>query len=133
MKAPTSALRFSNATSLLDYGFNNYSYKTFGKQGEVIKSVNVSKGISEKVNAIYETSPSFLIKKGEESSITYEISLNDNIQAPVTEGQLLGTIKYSLNGSELGTVNLVAETSVAKIGLLTMVKNIFSNWFNLLR
>lgn len=133
MKAPTSALRFSNATSLLDYGFNNYSYKTFGEQGETIKSVNVSKGIFEKVNAIYETSSSFLIKKGEESAITYEISLNDSIQAPVTEGQLLGTIKYSLNGTELGTVNLVAESSIAKIGLLTMVKNIFSNWFNLLR
>ena len=32
MKAPTSALRFSNATSLLDYGFSNYSYKCFGNQ-----------------------------------------------------------------------------------------------------
>ena len=27
MKAPTSALRFSNASTLLDYGFNTYSYK----------------------------------------------------------------------------------------------------------
>jgi D-alanyl-D-alanine carboxypeptidase (penicillin-binding protein 5/6) len=132
-EAPSSAIRFSNASSLLDYGFSNYSYKSFGTKGEVVKSVTVTKGVSTKVNAIYETSPSFLIKKGEESSIIYELNLNDSIQAPITQGQQLGTIKYSLNGIELYTVNLVAEISIEKIGLLNITKNIFNNWFNLLR
>ena len=131
MKAPTSALRFSNATSLLDYGFNNYSYKSFGEQGEIVKSVAVQNGVSKEINAVYETSPSFLIKKGEENNINYEINLKDYIKAPVTQGQLLGTIKYSINDSELGTVNLIAETSIEKLGLLGMVKSIFQNWFNL--
>ena len=133
MKAPTSAVRFSNASSLLDYGFNNYSYKCFASQGEVVKSVIVTKGVSTEVNAVYETSPSFLIKKGEESAITYELNINDSIQAPVTQGQQLGTIKYSLNGNELQTVSLIAESSVEKVGLFNMSKYIFDSWFNLLR
>ena len=85
------------------------------------------------MNAVYETSPSFLIKKGEESRITYEITLNDTIQAPVSQGQQLGTIKYSLNGTELGNVNLVSENAIAKIDLFSMTKHIFNNWFTLLR
>jgi len=133
MKGPTSAIRFSNATSLLDYGFNNYAYKSFGNQGEVVKTIPVTKGVQQEINAIYETSPSFLIKKGEESSITYELSINDNVQAPITEGQLLGSIKYSLNGTQLGTVNLVADSSIQKVGLLNMSKDVLSKWFNLLR
>ena len=133
MKAPTSEIRFNNATSLLDYGFTSYSYKSFGNKGEVVKSVAVTKGVSKEVNAVYETSPSFLIKKGEEAGITYEIALDESVQAPVTQGQLLGTIKYSLNGSELGTVCLIADTSVEKIGLLAMAKYVFKNWFTLLR
>ena len=133
MKAPTSAIRFSNATSLLDYGFNNYSYKSFGTQGEIVKSVTVNKGVSEQVNAVFETSPSFLIKKGEESSITYEMSLNDTVQAPVTQGQQLGTITYSLNGTKLSSVSLVADSSVDKINLLSMTKCVINNWFTLLR
>lgn len=133
MKAPTSALRFSNASSLLDYGFSNYSYKSFGNQGEVVKSIAVTKGVNAEVNAIYETSPSFLIKKGEESGITYEITLMDNIQAPISQGQSLGNITYYLNGNTLGSVSLVAETSVNKIGLLNMTKHVFNNWFTLLR
>lgn len=133
MKAPTSAIRFKNATSLLDYGFGNFSCKSFGDQGEVVKSVTVSKGIQDEVNAVYETSPSFLIKKGEESNITYEINLTSSVQAPITQGQLLGTITYSLNGSTISTVDLIAENSVEKIGCFNMLKYVLSNWFNLLR
>lgn len=133
MKAPTSTLRFSNATSLLDYGFNNYSYKSFANKGEIIKSVSVTKGVTQEVNAIYETSPSFLIPKGQESNISYEISLSDSVQAPISEGQILGTIKYSLNDTELGVVNLVAESSVKKASIFNIAKDILGNWFNLLR
>ena len=118
---------------LFCYGFSNYSYKSFGTKGEVVKSVTVTKGVSTGVNAVYETSPSFLIKKGEESSITYELNLSASIQAPITQGQQLGTIKYSLNGSDLGTVSLVAESSVNKINLFTMSKSVFKDWFTLLR
>lgn len=133
MKGPTSAIRFSDAQKLLDYGFNNYSYKSFANQNEVIKSVTVTKGVNQEVNAIYETSPAFLIKKGDESNINYEVSLANTVQAPVYEGQLLGTVKYFLNDTELGIVNLVAESSVNKVGLLNMNKHIFANWFSLLR
>ena len=133
MKAPTSAIRFQNAESLLDYGFNNYSFKSFANKGDIVKTVTVTKGVTSTINAVYETSPSFLIKKGEESSITYEINLNESVQAPVSEGQQLGTVTYNLNGTTLATVSLVAETSVDKIGLLTVTKEIFSKWFHLLR
>ncbi len=133
MKGPTSAIRFSDAQKLLDYGFSNYSYKSFANQNEVIKSVTVTKGVNQEVNAIYETSPAFLIKKGDESNINYEVSLANTVQAPVYEGQLLGTVKYFLNDTELGIVNLVAESSVNEVGLLNMNKHIFANWFSLLR
>ena len=133
MKAPTAAKRFSNATSLLDYGFNNFSYKTFAKQGDVVKTITVNKGVQNEVNAVYETAPALLIKKGEESNITYDISLNDSISAPVSQGQILGTVTYSSNGNVLLTTNLVAESAVEKSGFFNITKNIFSNWFNLLK
>lgn len=133
MKAPTAAKRFSNATSLLDYGFSNFSYKTFANQGDVVKTITVNKGVQNEVNAVYETAPALLIKKGEESNITYDISLNDSITAPVSQGQILGTVTYSSNGNVLLTTNLVAESAVEKSGFFNITKNIFSNWFNLLK
>ena len=57
----------------------------------------------------------------------------ENVQAPITQGQQLGTIKYYLNGSELETVSLIAENAVTKISLLNMTKSILNNWFTLMR
>lgn len=133
MKAPTSAIRFSNASTLLDYGFNTFSYKSFATKGEVFKSIPVTKGTADTINAIYESSPSFLIKKGEESSITYEINLPESIQAPITQGQQLGTISYYLNNDKIAEVSLIAENSINKISFINIMKSLFSNWFNLTR
>ena len=133
MKAPTSAIRFSNASALLDYGFNTFSYKSFAMQGEILKSINITKGTFETVNVIFETSPSFLIKKGEESNITYEITLPESISAPIIQNQQLGTISYYLNNEKIGEINLIAEKSIPKITFINMIKSIFNNWFNLTR
>lgn len=133
MKAPTSQIRFKNATSLLDYGFSNFSYKSFGNIGDCVGTVSVGKGINNEVRAIYDTSPSFLIKKGSEANITYEISLNSSVQAPVTKGQQLGTITYYLNDENLSTISLVAENSVDKINLINMAETVFKSCFTLLR
>ena len=133
MKAPTSSVRFSNASTLLDYGFNTFTYKSFASQGEVFKSVVVTKGVSDTVNTVYESSPSFLIKKGEESNITYEINLPESIQAPISQGQQLGTISYYLNDEKIAEVSLIAETSINKTTFINMLKSLFSTWINLTR
>lgn len=133
MKAPTSQIRFKNATSLLDYGFTNFSYKSFGNIGDFVGSVSVGKGISNEVRTVYDSSQSFLIKKGSESNITYEISLESSVQAPVTKGQQLGTITYYLNGESLSTISLIAENSIDKINLINMAETVFKSCFTLLR
>ena len=133
MKAPTSQIRFKNATSLLDYGFSNFSYKSFGNIGDCVGTVSVGKGISNEVRAVYDSSPSFLIKKGSESNITYEINLESSVQAPVTQGQQLGSITYYLNGENLSTISLVAENSIDKINLINMAETVFKSCFTLLR
>ena len=131
MKAPTSALR--NAIKLLDYGFTNYSYKSFANRGDFIRQISVTKGIDSIANVVYETSPSFLVKKGEESKITYELNLPDTVSAPISKGQQLGTITYYSDGAKLDTVNLISDSTINKISFISMIKHISYNWLNLLR
>lgn len=133
MKAPTSALRFNNAIKLLDYGFTNYSYKSFANRGDFIRQISVTKGIDSIANVVYETSPSFLVKKGEESKITYELNLPDTVSAPISKGQQLGTITYYSDGAKLDTVNLISDSTINKISFISMIKHISYNWLNLLR
>ncbi len=52
MKAPTSKLRFSNASSLLDYGFTNFEFKVLANANDKVKEVNINKGTTSQLNAI---------------------------------------------------------------------------------
>ena len=133
MKAPTSAIRFDNATKLLDYGFANFSYSSFGEKGDVVKSISVNKGTESSINVVYENSASILLPKGSESNVTYEVNLPDSVPAPITQGQVIGTISYILNNEVIATVNLVADSTINKINILSMSKDIYSSWFSLLR
>lgn len=133
MKAPTSKIRFSEAQKLLDYGFNNYEYKEFGKANDVIKTISVEKGVSSKIDVILENDSGVLLKKGETSEIVQTISLDDKVNAPIIEGQKLGEITYSLNGEVLDTVNLIASKKIEKLSFLEMSKKIYSEWFTLFR
>lgn len=133
MKAPTTAIRFSEATKLLDYGFSNYSYKEFAKAGDVLKSIEVNKGVNSTVNIVYEQNAGALLKKGEDKNIEQVLSLSDNISAPISKGQKLGEISYVINGETVGKVSLIAQSDVKKIGISSMAEKLLFNWFKLLR
>lgn len=133
MKAPTSPIRFAEAQKLLDYGFNNFEYKKLANENDLIKEISVDKGIENSVNAILENDSGVLIQKGQNKDIVQSVQLTDSINAPVYAGQVLGNVTYSLNGNEIGKVNIVAEKSVGKNTAFNMIEHVFFNWLSLLR
>ena len=114
--AKTSESKFSETKKMMNYVFDNYEFTQIHKKGDVIKNIEVEKAtketkslnlvISEDIKAINN------IKiKAEE--IEPEISLNDEIIAPISKGQELGTIKYTVDGLEYNA-KLLAENDVIK-------------------
>ena len=133
MKAPTSNIRFNNATSLLNYGFNNFEFSSLATENEVIQSVTVQKGTSSSINALVESNVGILVTKGNDINVDKTISISDNIEAPINVGDVIGTVTFTLNDEIVGSCNLVADASVDKLNITSMSKIVFNNWFNLLR
>lgn len=133
MKAPTSPIRFAEAQKLLDYGFNNFEYKKLASKNDLIKEISVDKGIENSVNAILENDSGVLIQKGQNKDIVQAVQLTDSVSAPISAGQVLGNVTYSLNGTEIGKVNIVAEKSVGKNTAFNMIEHVIFNWFSLFR
>ncbi len=96
MKAPTTKIRFAEAQKLLDYGFSNYEYKQLAKKGDVLKSVEVTKGVEENLNLIVKNDVGILLKKGQDKDVVQTVELNENISAPIQEEQKLGEIVFKL-------------------------------------
>ena len=133
MKAPTSAIRFSEAQKLLDYGFSNFTYTNLGAKGDIIKTVDVNKGIDKTVNVVLEKDVGKLMKKGSSGDISQEITINENISAPILKGDVLGNIMYTCPDNSTMLVNLVAENNVEKVNLWNMTTYLYNLWFNLFR
>lgn len=133
MKGETSAIRFAEAQKLLDYGFSNFEYIECSKKDDIIKKVNVDKGITTNVDAILENDSGCLIKKGKSKAISTDIKLNDNVSAPVSKGQILGEITYSIDNEQISKVNIIAKEDVKKLNLVNMSARTIESWFKLLR
>ena len=133
LKAPNTKIRFANAQKLLDYGFSNYSVKSFGKKGDIIKRVRVTKGTLKNVEAVLESDADILISNGSNSEITQELLLDDVVSAPILDKQKLGEIRFSINGNVVSSVNLIANEKVDKLSFISISKLILFKWLNLCR
>ena len=133
MRGETSAIRFAEARQLLDYGFNNYQYKELGKANDVVGLANIEKGLESSIEAVVNKDVGVVIKKSNDINITQNVEIFNNISAPVTKGQKVGELTFTLDGNEIAKVDLVADRDVPKYSLFTMTKRVFEDWFTLLR
>lgn len=133
MKAPSTKVRFAEAQKLLDYGFNTFSFKQFGKKDETVKTLTVTKGARSSVEAILSQNSGTLLEKGKDKKVEQNLTLEDNVSAPITSGQKLGEVSFVLDGQTLSTIDIVAKNDVERLNLFTMAKKVIYSWVDLLR
>ena len=133
MKAPTSAKRFKNASSLLDFGFANFEYKKMISKDDMVKNIKVEKGTITEVNVVVENDCGMLIAKGNDYKIEQNIEMPDVVQAPIKKGDTIGKLTYTLNGDIVGECNLIVGEDVSKINFFNMEQFVLDRWFTLLR
>ena len=113
MGAETSQDRFSTCKSLLDHGFANYAlYEPVVQEGA---SVPVTLGKADSVAAMPENDTRLLVEKAMKNSITAEVTLEASAEAPVAQGQRLGTLTVRAGDEILAEVPLVAQSAVEKL------------------
>ncbi len=128
--APTSNDRFSDARTLLDYGFANYDVEKFAKANQEFVRVPVKKGVLADVGAVAKKDVSLLVSKGDKGKCDEEIFVPDEVVAPIIKGESIGKIIYSKNGESVCEVELVAGDDVKKVSfgkyLFEIIKNLFT-------
>ncbi len=126
MAAPTSQVRFSEASKLLDYGFANYNNVEVVKKDSIIGNVMLSKGKKIQVDAVAKDDLNALVKKGDEANVQKEIILPPSIIAPVSQGDKLGEIIAKIDGKEIGRVDIVSKESIEKASIVNILGKMFN-------
>ena len=110
----SSADRFQSAKALLDYGFANYALVP-AQDEAALPAVPVVLGAQEEVKPVISGPEQLLIAKEQKQSITRGVTLEPSVQAPVSQGQRLGTLTVRAGDEVLAEVPLVAETAVTRL------------------
>jgi D-alanyl-D-alanine carboxypeptidase (penicillin-binding protein 5/6) len=124
MKAPTSAQRFDDAKALLDYGFANYSLVDVYPDSP-LAPVDVLLGVSNQVQPQLARSCRLLVRKGEEGLIQTQLSLPQDVEAPVEQGQTLGELQVSVDGALRDSIPIVAAQGVERLTISGIFQRMF--------
>lgn len=89
---------------------------------------DVVKGLESSVAAAAKDNFCVLTKKGENGDIRCENVFNENINAPVNDGDEIGKIKIYKGDSLIGDVSIVAAGEVKKLTYYAMVSKLLRKW-----
>lgn len=113
-------MNFSESSRLLEWGFDNFSYRTILESSDPLEQVEVTLSDTDHVLVRAEGSLSALLPNDlDVTQFTQKVELySDSVEAPVAEGQVLGKVTLSHDGKDYGSLDLVALNDVERSDLL---------------
>jgi D-alanyl-D-alanine carboxypeptidase (penicillin-binding protein 5/6) len=116
--APTDAARATESQKLLNYGFQFFDSTLVYKRGQTINQLKVWKGSENIVASTVANDLYLTLPKGEYANVKAVISSTQPLIAPIKKGQVIGTVKFLLNGKVVEQRSIVAAKAVDTAGIL---------------
>lgn len=114
--------RARESQKLFSYGFRHFETKKIYTVGEIIKeNAALWYGAEDFLNLTIADDVTLTYPRGEKKNLAAEITVNNEIKAPITAGQVLGSLEVTLDGKSLISVPLVAEKDIAEAGFLSRI------------
>ena len=110
--AGSSADRFAACRTMLDYGFANFALVSPQvQQGSVL----VKLGTLSAVEAVPGETVQLLVDKAQRGDVTVQVQLDEQVAAPVSQGQKLGTMTVRSGQQVLAQIPMVARDAVPRL------------------
>ena len=120
-----TSTKFSDSKSLFEYGYSNYSIKTFAEQGSTATQVTIVNGTDETKNLdlVIKDDISTLINNDDlNSNIEPKIELDSNLLAPISQGATVGKIVYTIDGNEYSSDLLASHNVIPSNSFIVVIE-----------
>lgn len=116
--APTDSARATESQKLLNYGFQYFDSTLVYKQGQSISQLKVWKGNENQLASTVANDLYLTLPKGQYANVKAVISSTQPLIAPIKKDQVIGNVKFTLNGKVIDERTLVAAKSIDGAGIL---------------
>ncbi len=128
MAAPDYKARFADAAALLNFGYANCRLYE-DQEPPQLPMLPVTGGVEDQVPLKYGETFTWLGLHGEDfTEVEKNIIILDKIEAPVENGQQIGTLEYILSGDKLGEIPILAAGDVEAARYLDYLKEFLAEW-----
>ncbi|MCC8029924.1 MAG: D-alanyl-D-alanine carboxypeptidase [Lachnospiraceae bacterium] len=124
MAAEDSAARIADAISLFEWGFANCRVYT-DENTDILDDIPVTGGVDKSLSIEYSGSFRYLDTTGSKDELTKTFSLPESLEAPVSEGDVIGKAIYTLGETEVGETEIIASESIPELTLRDAVTQLF--------
>lgn len=128
--AASDNVRTQESLKLLNYGFQFYDAVQLYAKDQSVSSLKVWKGSSATAKAGFTEDLILAVPKGFGSRLKVEMLSQQPLIAPVAAGQVVGTLKVSLDGKAYGDFPVVALEAVPVAGIFGRAIDTMRLWFN---
>ena len=91
--------------ALLDYGFETYPRRVLAEEGGTLRRMTVEESLLRQVPVVARDTVAYPLKEGEQ--VTAKIQLPKTARAPVTQGEIAGTVTFYKGERLVGRTYLV--------------------------
>lgn len=119
----------SEMAKMMDYGFDTFELKKMGSKGQSLGAVEVNKGWEKTVNAVLTEDVYMVVHRESSASLEPSVTLAGKVDAPLQEGDVVGSVIYSDGEGTIVEKQLVAEKEVIKYTFWEVLKGIFTSMF----
>ena len=127
--AASDSTRAQESLKLLNYGFQFYDAVQLYAKNEAVATLKVWKGKDDTVKLGFTNALVIAVPKGFGPKIKTELVSQQPLLAPITEGQVLGTLKVSMDDKPYGDYPVVALAGVPVAGLAGRMIDSVRLWF----
>ena len=129
LKGKTSDERFSDAKSLLNYGFSAWALVTVTPD-EALPPVPVTLGVRGTVQPVLTNENTLLVEKTLANGLTKEVALAESVAAPVYAGDTLGQLTVrDAAGNTVAELPILAGEDVGHVTFVQMLGRCLARGF----
>ncbi|RUO21198.1 D-alanyl-D-alanine carboxypeptidase [Aliidiomarina iranensis] len=130
MGANSEAARAAESKKLLNYGFRYFETVTAYSTGDEMASQRIWGGDIDEIQLGAGEDVVITLPRGQRQNLTASFVLDNVLEAPLAEGQTVGTVNLTLDGEDIASFPLVTLQAVEQGGFFKRIMDNIKQRFN---
>lgn len=122
--------KWTDTKKLMDYGFATYEKQEIAEAGETMGEIMVTRSPVKEITAGLGEGYSGVFSEDEVSRLQWQAELPETLEAPIEQGEQIGTATLELDGETIAEIPLTAKTAAPAYTLSQQYRRLLSVWFD---